>query len=74
MAIPLDSAKAERATMYAKWLRDDANGLVHNIDGVGLSADAQFAVLVTAKEQLSKAINEINSAIATNRLNKGSIA
>lgn len=74
MSIPADSAQAERATMYAKWLRDDANGLVHNIGGVGLSADAQFAVLQVAKAQLYEAIREINSAIATNRLNHRSNA
>lgn len=74
MPMSSQTAKAERATMYAQWLRDDADGLAHNIEGIGLSPAEQFRVLQIAKQKLSEAIQKIDGAIVANRLNEGSAA
>lgn len=68
------SAKAERLKMYAQWLRDDADGIAHNVDADGLTQEEQFATLQAAKLKLSEAISKIDGAIVANRLTERSVA
>ena len=68
MPMNSETAKAERAAMYAQWLCDDADGLAHNISGLGLPPDEEFRFLQNAKVKLAKASQSIDQAIFTNQL------
>lgn len=74
MPMNSETAKAERAAMYAQWLCDDADGLAHNIAGLGLPPDEEFRFLQNAKAKLAKASQSIDSAIFANRLTQRSVA
>lgn len=74
MPMNSETAKAERAAMYAQWLCDDADGLAHNIAGLGLPPDEEFKFLQNAKVKLAKASQAIDSAIFANRLTQRSVA
>lgn len=72
MPMSRNTARAERAAMYAQWLCDDADGLVHNIDGLDLPQDEEFKFLQNAKAKLAKASAAIDTAIFANRLTQRS--
>lgn len=74
MPMSKEAAKAERASMYTQWLCDDVDGLVHNIDGLGLSPDEEFKFLQNAKAKIARASQSIDSAIFANRLTQRSVA
>lgn len=74
MPMNSETARAERAAMYAQWLCDDADGLAHNIAGLGLPRDEEFRFLQNAKAKLAKASASIDGAIFANRLTERTVA
>lgn len=60
--------RAERVEIYAGWLADDVDGLIHNIHPpFGESYPNASVLLAEARERVTLALSHIDSAIAVDR-------
>lgn len=63
-----ESYRAERVEIYAGWLADDVDGLIHNIRPPFGARYPQAAVLLAeARERVTTALSHIDAAIAADR-------
>ncbi|VIO73851.1 hypothetical protein [Bradyrhizobium ivorense] len=58
-----DAARTNRVEMYAAWLADDVDGLLHNVKPSALST----AILAEARAAVALALNRIDIAIQHDR-------
>jgi ElaB/YqjD/DUF883 family membrane-anchored ribosome-binding protein len=65
---PKETARSTRLEVYASWLADDVDGLVHNLAPIlGERSPDSTTVLAEARAKITTALAALDTAIAADR-------